>query len=56
MMKREDYRAVKGMDRARMTEYLDRIWQRGYDAGLKAGSGKLTVPVKPQDSGEEPKG
>ncbi len=56
MMKRDDYRRVKGMDRAAMTAYLDRIYQRGYEAGLAAGSGKLTVPAKPQASGEEPKG
>lgn len=36
MMKREDYKAVKHMDKAKMESYLQRIYQRGYQAGVKA--------------------
>lgn len=40
MMKREDYKAVKHMDRMQMSAYVQKIYQRGYEAGAKA------VPVK----------
>ena len=36
MMKREDYRAVKCMDKSKMEAYLQRIYQRGYEAGVKS--------------------
>lgn len=37
-MKREDYKAIKHMDKQQLTEYLSRIYSRGYEAGLKAAS------------------
>lgn len=36
MLKREDYKTIKRMDRKQMDEYLARVYRRGYDAGLKA--------------------
>lgn len=36
LMKREDYKAIKHMDRATLTAYLSRVYMRGYEAGLKA--------------------
>ncbi len=36
MMKREDYKRVKHMDRMQMTAYLQNIYQRGYAAGMQA--------------------
>lgn len=33
MLKREDYKAIKRMDRQQMEEYLKKIYQRGYEAG-----------------------
>lgn len=36
MMRREDYKAVKHMDKTKMEAYLQRIYQRGYEAGVKA--------------------
>lgn len=35
-MKREDYKAVKHMDKAQLTAYLARVYRRGYEAGVKA--------------------
>jgi len=35
-MKREDYKAVKHMDKQQLTAYLQRVFKRGYEAGLKA--------------------
>lgn len=41
MMRREDYKAVKHMDKAQMERYLNTIYQRGYEAGVKAMAEKL---------------
>ena len=35
-MSREDYKAVKHMDKVQMIAYLQRIYRRGYEAGVKA--------------------
>ena len=35
-LKREDYKAVKHMDRTALTAYLTRVYIRGYEAGQKA--------------------
>ena len=36
MIKREDYKAVKHMHKDQMEYYLQRIYQRGYEDGVKA--------------------
>lgn len=36
MMRREDYKAVKHMDKVQLEKYLERIYQRGFDAAVKA--------------------
>ncbi|MDF2984917.1 MAG: hypothetical protein K0R50_427 [Eubacterium sp.] len=33
MMKREDYKAIKRMDKLQMEEDLQRIYRRGFEAG-----------------------
>lgn len=33
MLKRDDYKAIKRMDRKELSEYLERVWHRGYEAG-----------------------
>ena len=35
-IKRDDYKAIKRMDRIQLSEYLSRVWKRGYEAGQKA--------------------
>lgn len=35
-IKRNDYKAIKRMDRIQLSEYLSRIWKRGFEAGQKA--------------------
>lgn len=32
-IKRDDYKAIKRMDRMQLSEYLSRVWKRGYKAG-----------------------
>lgn len=36
MLKREDYKAIKHMNKDQMEYYLERIYQRGYEDGVKA--------------------
>ncbi len=55
MMKREDYRAVKAMDRQHLDTYLRRIWQRGFDAGVKSVTGGLNAPEVVAGSGDAEK-
>lgn len=45
MMLREDYKAVKRMDKKQMEDYLQRIYRRGYEAGLKAAKSPSAPPV-----------
>lgn len=33
---REDYKAIKHMDKVALASYLSRVWKRGYDAGYQA--------------------
>jgi hypothetical protein len=40
-IKRADYKAIKKMDRLQLSDYLSRIWQRGYEAGQKSVSASL---------------
>jgi len=35
-VKRDDYRAIKRMNRLELEAYLKRLYQRGYENGLKA--------------------
>ena len=35
MLKREDYKAIKHMNREDMTKYLYRVYRRGFDAGVE---------------------
>ena len=49
-MKRDDYKAVKRMNREQMSAYLQRIYRRGYDAGIKS----LTASKKKEVAAEQP--
>lgn len=44
-MKREDYKAIKHMNKIELAAYLGRIWRRGYEAGTKAAD-KVTNEAK----------
>ena len=35
-MRREDYKAIKHMDKAQMERYLNSVYRHGYEAGGKA--------------------
>lgn len=36
MIRREDYKAIKRMNREQMSEYLNRVYKRGFDAGKES--------------------
>ena len=36
LLSREEYRAIKQMDKEQLTAYLRRLYRRGYDAGVAA--------------------
>ncbi len=46
-MKREDYKAIKHMDKEQLTAYLERVYRRGFDAGVKALAEKTGHSVTP---------
>lgn len=47
MIRREDYKAVKRMNREQMSEYLNRIYQRGFEAGKESVAANL-VKANPE--------
>lgn len=54
MLKREDYKNIKRMDRQQMDAYLQRIYMRGYEAGAKGPVIKQapsTLPDKQEKKG-----
>lgn len=55
MMRREDYKAVKHMDKAQMERYLQTVYQRGFDAGVKSviAKTKAAIRTKAVDSAPE---
>ena len=48
-MRREDYKRVKHLNKEELTQYLSRIWMRGYTSGLEAAA-KGAMPPEPQIS------
>jgi hypothetical protein len=49
MLRREDYKAIKRMDKKRMEEYLKRVYMRGYEAGRRS----LTVSARKSQKTEQ---
>ena len=45
-MRREDYKAIKRMDKAQMERYLNSVYRRGYEAGVKAVAEQLQAKAK----------
>ena len=43
LVKREDYKAIKHMDRVQLSHYLQLVYAKGYDAGL------MSVQVKKEE-------
>jgi hypothetical protein len=49
MLRREDYKAIKRMDKKQMEEYLKRVYMRGYEAGRRS----LTVSAPKSHKAEK---
>lgn len=45
-MRREDYKAIKHMDKAQMERYLNSVYWRGYEAGVKAMAEQLQAKAQ----------
>lgn len=45
-IKRDDYKAIKRMDRIQLTEYLSRVYRRGFNAGQESAlNAKTSKPM-----------
>lgn len=49
MISREKYKEIKRMDHVSMSEFYTKVWQEGFDNGVKAGSDKREAAVTPED-------
>lgn len=54
MMRREDYKAVKRMDKTQMEKYLQTVYQRGFDAGVKSVIAKTKAAIQAKAAGSAP--
>ena len=53
LLKRDDYKTIKHMNREDMTKYLYRIWQRGFAAGVESVKGAADKrPTAPPESAQ----
>lgn len=53
LLRREDYKAIKRMDKVQMTAYLQRVYRRGYDAGVAAERERTTSKQTPEAASAE---
>lgn len=50
LLKRDDYKTIKHMNREDMTKYLYRVYRRGFDAGVESTKGTVTKrPIAPPE-------
>ena len=49
LLPREEYRAIKHMDKAQLTVYLRRLYRRGYEAGAKAAMEEIQKQQAPSE-------
>lgn len=54
MMGREDYKAVKRMDKTQMEKYLQTVYQRGFNAGVKSVIAKTKATIQAKTAGGAP--
>lgn len=50
LVKREDYKAIKHMDRVQLSHYLQLVYKKGYDAGLMAAQRRTERPLAAHNS------
>lgn len=49
MISREKYKEIKRMDHTSMSEFYTKVWQEGFDNGVKAGNDNKEAAVTPED-------
>lgn len=56
MLRREDYKAIKRMNRQQMDEYLKKVYMRGYNAAMKKVASNAAVAKQDPTQKEEKTG
>ena len=54
LLKRDDYKTIKHMNREDLTKYLYRIYQRGFDAGVKSVIAKTKAAIQAKATSSVP--
>lgn len=49
MISREKYKEIKRLDHTSMSEFYTKVWQEGFDNGVKAGNDNREAAVTPED-------
>lgn len=49
MISREKYKEIKRMDHTSMSEFYAKVWQEGFDNGVKTGNDNREAAVTPED-------
>lgn len=49
MISRDKYKEIKRMDHTSMSEFYTKVWQEGFDNGVKAGNDNREAAVTPED-------
>ena len=49
LISRDKYKEIKRMDHTSMSEFYTKVWQEGFDNGVKAGNDKREAAVTSED-------
>lgn len=49
LISRDKYKEIKRMDHTSMSEFYTKVWQEGFDNGVKAGNDIREAAVTPED-------
>ena len=49
LISRDKYKEIKRMDHTSMSEFYTKVWQEGFDNGVKAGNYNREAAVTPED-------
>ena len=49
LISRDKYKEIKKMDHVSMSDFYTRVWQEGFDNGVKAGNDNREAAVTPED-------
>ena len=48
LISREKYKEIKRMDHVSMSDFYTRVWQEGFDSGIKANKNEKKAAVTPE--------